>query len=346
MAESEVVIVGETWETTDNSLYEEKKGAVVDKIQKREEELAEKREKRRLEKEKTSAEDETSDFFATTFRKEKSAIEKLVDDSDSTPKDGLSDHFDTTTAALQKLQKFVTDSTSFLPSYDVRQAQETIGNLQAALTEKREQLLPKKKFAFKKKKEGAKGPTKKAPKVVAEVKPGLQIASVVQIECGFADQDSQTLTLQPHEIENQDVSLARLTNCTVKLYGTAGTVHMSNVTGCRIFTGPVSRSIFVDDCKETVLVIACQQLRVHHTADTQFYLHVTSRGIIEDSTRLLFAPYNWMYPDIEEHYKKAGLDRDRNTWDDIDDFNWLASDARSPNWAVMNGEDRVGGWEP
>ncbi|XP_035669624.1 tubulin-specific chaperone C-like isoform X2 [Branchiostoma floridae] len=346
MAESEVVIVGETWETTENSLYEEKKGAVVDKIQKREEELAEKREKRRLEKEKTSAEDETSDFFATTFRKEKSAIEKLLDESDSTPKDGLSDHFDVITAAMQKLQKFVTDSTSFLPSYDVRQAQDTIGNLQAALTEKREQLIPKKKFAFKKKKEGVKEPKKKATKVATEVKPGVQVASVVQIECGFADKDSQTLTLQPREIENQDVSLARLTNCTVKLYGSAGTVHISNVTGCRIFTGPVSRSIFVDDCKDTVLVIACQQLRVHHTLDTSFYLHVTSRGIIEDSTRLLFAPYNWAYPDMGEHYKKAGLDKDRNTWDDIDDFNWLASDAHSPNWAVMNEEDRVSSWEP
>ncbi|XP_078674488.1 tubulin-specific chaperone C-like [Branchiostoma floridae x Branchiostoma belcheri] len=346
MAESEVVIVGETWETTENSLYEERKGAVVGKLQKREEELAEKREKRRLEKEKTSAEDETSDFFATTFRKEKAAIEKSLEDLDATPKDGLPDHFDNITSALQKLQKFVTDSTSFLPGYDVRQAQEAIGNLQAAFSEKREQLLPKKKFAFKKKKEGAKEPKKKAPQAAAEVKPPTQIAPVVQVECGFADRVSQTLTLQPHEIENQDVSLARLTDCTVKLYGTAGTVHISNVSACRIFTGPVSRSIFVDDCKDTVLVIACQQLRVHHTEDTQFYLHVTSRGIIEDSTRLLFAPYNWTYPDMEEHYKKAGLDRERNTWDDIDDFNWLASDAHSPNWAVMNVEERVAGWEP
>ena len=45
------------------------------------------------------------------------------------------------------------------------------------------------------------------------------------------------------------------------------------------------------------------QLRVHVTVDSIFYLHVTSRAIIEDCSRVKFAPYAWTYPGIQDHFK-------------------------------------------
>ena len=46
-----------------------------------------------------------------------------------------------------------------------------------------------------------------------------------------------------------------------------------------------------------------EQLRVHSTHNTVFYLYVTSRSIVEDCTRLRFAPFNWTYPDMGKHFE-------------------------------------------
>lgn len=68
---------------------------------------------------------------------------------------------------------------------------------------------------------------------------------------------------------------------------------------------------------------------------TDFYLHVTSRAIIEDSKNVRFAPYNWSYENLDSDFEKSGLDTTTNNWNQVDDFNWLANDAASPNWTIL-----------
>ncbi len=72
---------------------------------------------------------------------------------------------------------------------------------------------------------------------------------------------------------------------------------------CSILCGPVSSSVFLEDCVACVFVLASQQLRVHSSSSSSFYIHVTSRAVIEDSQKLTFAPYSWLYPDIDAHYE-------------------------------------------
>ena len=50
-------------------------------------------------------------------------------------------------------------------------------------------------------------------------------------------------------------------------------------------------------------VLENKQLRVHGTIQSRFYLHVTSRAIIEDCRQVSFAPYNLTYPELEEYFK-------------------------------------------
>lgn len=65
----------------------------------------------------------------------------------------------------------------------------------------------------------------------------------------------------------------------------------------------MSSSVFVEGCRECVFVVACQQLRIHTTTLSAFYVHVTSRSIIEDCSTVTFAPYSWSYPQLDEHFK-------------------------------------------
>ena len=211
--------------------------------------------------------------------------------------------------------------------------------MQSTIQEKRDEFIPKKKFAFKGKKKAEKATTTSTAETVKkEIKVDIS-------ECNFSDKSNETLTKNDKEVTNQDVALARLSNCIVKLYGSPGAVHVSNLKSCKIFSGPVSGSIFIDECTDCVFVMPCQQMRIHSTTSTDFYIHVTSKAIIEDCQKVRFAPYNWKYSAIDEHYKASGLDKSRNNWNDVDDFNWLASDSHSPNWSTLPDEDQIKQWE-
>jgi len=167
---------------------------------------------------------------------------------------------------------------------------------------------------------------------------------VLASESGFTKRDGELLKLSSADVEQKDVVLSSLTGCRVVIQGSPSTVHITSIRDCVILCGPTSGSVFVDDCQESVIVVACHQLRVHRTSSTSFYLHVTSRAIIEDCSSVQFAPYNWTYAHLDEDFLKAGLDLMRNNWNAVDDFNWLAADKQSPNWSVMDKGARIVSW--
>ena len=41
----------------------------------------------------------------------------------------------------------------------------------------------------------------------------------------------------------------------------------------------------------------------------------------------------------------SGLDKTKNNWNKIDDFNWLSVNEHSPNWEVIKESNRVKNWE-
>ena len=122
----------------------------------------------------------------------------------------------------------------------------------------------------------------------------------------------------------------------------------------------------------------CGQLRIHNATASRFYIHVTSRAIIEDCEevsvhsrqlplvarsqprcQLLFAPYNWQYSSLDQDYavscpnhdrtgcnwltlscQASGLDRSVNHWDKINDFKWLDPKAPSPHWSILPAAER------
>ena len=182
---------------------------------------------------------------------------------------------------------------------------------------------------------------------VADGKPPAEPSdqqAILASECGFTKHDNELLTLSSTDVEKKDVVLSSLNRCRVVIQGSPSTVHVTAVRDCIILCGPTSGSVFIDDCQQSVVVVACHQLRVHRTSDTNFYLHVTSRAIIEDCSSVQFAPYNWTYTHLDEDFRKAGLDRTRNNWNAVDDFNWLAADKQSPNWSVMDKDARISSW--
>lgn len=279
---------------------------------------------------------------------EKAVIEALLSACSGADRAAAAEKLERATAQTARLQKFLNDSVLFLTQYDLRQAQAALQKLQTSLNETREEALPKKKFAFRARTKATEKANQEPPKPDLTTTDGggtkVDLGSETE-QCGFSHLSDANVVKTTEEIEKRDVLLTHLRNCKVKLRGSPSTLHLKHIDSCEILCGPVSSSVFVDHCVNSVLSFPCQQLRTHNTTDTSVYLHVTSRAIIEDCKGVSFAPFTWSYPGLEADFEVSGLDRGRNNWNDVDDFNWLAAGTPSPNWTVIPEEDWRVDWD-
>jgi len=329
-----------------DSRLNEKKQAVTDRLRKREDERLSILHQRRAEKEVSSKEGETNDSFRQKFLAIKNEIDDGLKNSSEVEESERQAHFDKLVVLVQSMQKILTDSTQFLSPYSIESAQDTIGQLKGTIEQRRASVAPKKKFAFKggKKKTACEVADKqvssasdKCPEGSSSSAKSLSAYDTVDsMWCGFKDQTNKTLSLSAAELLGKRVNLSNLTGCTIRLHGATQAITADNLSDCTVSCGPVSGSVFVDKCARCQVSVACQQLRVHGTSDTTFYLHVTSRAIIEDCHGVQTAPFSAVYQGLDEQFTEAGLDRARNSWNDLDDFDWLASDVASPNWSVLD----------
>ncbi|XP_023345008.1 tubulin-specific chaperone C [Eurytemora carolleeae] len=213
----------------------------------------------------------------------------------------------------------------------------TIGDLNSEFQDLQSKVLPKKKFGFK----GVKQ-RNKAPDVIKDtVDSGDKLEKPAQVDTGVSirDKTSDYLSLEPEAVNSGDVTLSNLENCRVKLVGSPSTVHLSNIRNCKIVAGPVSSSIFIENCSGSTLVLSSQQLRIHNTTETDFHIHVTSKAVIEDCNQLRFCGNPFLSEISEEIWEISRLDKNINNWDQVGDFNWLAKDKASPHWSKLGESD-------
>lgn len=233
----------------------------------------------------------------------------------------------------------------FLPSFDVELSRDMILQCQQRLSDARELLQPKKKFAFGRNRTKAPSKAPKAPAAHGEVPPAEALSKAkpppVLGDYGVSERRDVAEEIVLRECIGKDLFLSQLENCCVRLAGGGKAMRVDNLRRCRVVCGPTAGSIFVDNCQDCVFVVACQQLRIHTTHRSTFYIHVTSKAIIEDCSELRFAPYRVRPEDeVRPQLSAVGLNPDVNNWDKVEDFYHLALDIASPNWSVLSEEDR------
>ena len=341
------------------------KASVDERLRVREGERLARAEERARARDEDNLESETTAHFDARFATERTAIEKMLSAASGFAKEERPAHFDKCVVAVRQLQAYVNTCTHFLSGYDLRAAQRVVANLEARQMDERARLVPRQKFRFKNRLARA-GTGTNSSTGTEDREDGRAAAVSAAEEAGGAlgskDMDSiladfqvdkpvtlpesrgVTHVLDAEALAGKDVRLSKLTQCRVFLEGAPSTVHLAGLTDCVVCIGPTARSVFVSDCQGCRLAIACQQLRVHTTYGTDIYLHVTSRAIIEDCNTLRFAPYTWDFDQRDALFTAAGLDRERNNWNDVDDFKWLKEDEASPNWGLVPEVERVTTW--
>ncbi|XP_061344511.1 tubulin-folding cofactor C [Gastrolobium bilobum] len=290
---------------------------------------------------------ESTSSFLSRFSNLKTSIESQLAQSRSISSDPpqLKPHFQKISESISDLEKLVAENSYFLPSYDVRSSLKTISDLKQSLDNLSSELIPKKKFAFKSK------ATKKDNKdsVIPETKQS-PVPNRDSDKTIFAARDSPGFRNKAGEVlvgefrgseEVGEFNVSDLDSCEVRIIGCVRALFVHRLKGCKVYVGPVTGSIHIEEVEGCVFVMASHQIRIHGARTSDFYLRVRSRPIIEDSNGVRFAPYCLSYQGIEEDLRGAGLDAETGNWANVDDFLWLRA-VQSPNWSILPENERIG----
>jgi len=135
-------------------------------------------------------------------------------------------------------------------------------------------------------------------------------------------------------------SLTELDRCIVDMTAPTSTgtpfagLALKGIKNSLIIAGHVAGPVHITALKNTVVVVAARQVRIHECKNVDVYLHCASHPIIEDCSGMRFAPIP------EFHMLKSDTEAPTNQWDQVDDFKWLKAEA-SPNWSVLPRGERV-----
>lgn len=108
---------------------------------------------------------------------------------------------------------------------------------------------------------------------------------------------------------------------------------LKNISSSLIICGHVAGAIHLTNVKNSVIVVASRQFRMHESSNCDVYLLATSRPILEDCSAIRFAPLPHAYMTEEDRNVE-------NKWSNVDDFKWLRNE-QSPHWSPMDPSKRV-----
>ncbi|KII91822.1 hypothetical protein PLICRDRAFT_38679 [Plicaturopsis crispa FD-325 SS-3] len=297
--------------------------------------------------------------FLSAFKTERSDLASRLDAAKSTvpvPGDILQD----LTADTVKLTKSLVDATGSLPSYDQRQREVQLKELEQTLDELRAASAPKSKFAFKRK--ASKPPsaaTPSAPKLESSVdgapKPPLPepAAGTLSTNLTLSSHSNKYLDrgfLPPssHLSSQSDLTISELVGCVVDLLPSTdagdtaqldiSALHIQKLADTVLLLPTIKGSVLLHDLTRCVIVVGCHQFRMHASTAVDVYLHIPSNPVIEHCSRIRFAAYPAsFFPNT-----LGAEERQRSNHLAVQDFSHIRA-TPSPNWAAMQ-DDRANIW--
>ncbi|CAM9745893.1 unnamed protein product [Ascophyllum nodosum] len=146
----------------------------------------------------------------------------------------------------------------------------------------------------------------------------------------LSDKHKQVYVREPGSIGGQQFMVEECSDCDVYLLDNTAALTIDVCTDCRIFTGPCESSIFVRNCKNCTLVLACQQFRARDCSGCTFFLFSATKPVIESSSDLRFACYTLDYFSLAGQFSVANLSVWDNKWSRI--FNFTGGEG---NWSCL-----------
>jgi hypothetical protein len=192
-------------------------------------------------------------------------------------------------AAVQGLHQEVAAASTFLPAQTLERATRNLAELEAAIRARREQIAPKKKFAFKAR-------DKLAPALPAATPgAGAAEAAIALVEAAppppprppghdgaeVRGRRRERITVAPPRGSGGDMALSDLVDCDITLSDGVQALWIDKLVNCRVVSMCIAGGAHITGCVGCVFDVASRQIRIHQTSACDFYLHAGSHPIIE-----------------------------------------------------------------
>ena len=264
---------------------------------------------------------ESSSEFWVTFRREKESI--LAEISSGEDLEALE-------ARARRLSASITPATAWLSPFDVKRATREAKDIFEAVADAKKKVQgPRKKFGFQKKKA-----TTKKDVIKKEEKKKI----VLERPPGFFGDRGQVLTWE----STGEIHLDDLEDCVVFINLPVAALRIRHIHRCTVFANAVHGPVHVREATESSLRLTARQLRIHDSLHTDFYVHLASGPIIEDSSSLRFAKFACAWSPPHDHpVSSPGRDDmalRKDAWRDVQDFKWLRPEP-SPNYSLLPDAD-------
>ncbi|KAH9947804.1 tubulin binding cofactor C-domain-containing protein [Amylocystis lapponica] len=256
---------------------------------------------------------------------------------------------------IAKLRKELTDVTSYLPSYDQRQCELRLKELEESLHGLRLASAPKPKFAFKRKANKpspSASPAQERPPSASIPAPAVPNDTQLSSGLSLSGQSHRFLTLAslsaPRSSPTSDITISDLDHCVVNLlpppssHDPDGThtirftaLHARNLAHCVLIMPRIDGSALLHDMSRCTVVLGCHQYRMHTSSHVDVYLAIPSNPIIEHCTGIRFAGYPATLLSAD-----AGVDSDSTPASShlsVQDFSHIRA-TPSPNWSALSEE--------
>ena len=355
MVEDNLVKRGEA-----TALAEEADARVVEKLSKGDAERAAQRE-RRKEREKEEANPrENVDLFNQSQQEEAGSIRSALAELEGQPpstKDEIhaaKGTFENLRLRVLEMEKKAASASYFLSAYDVRATSDLAKDLKAKIDGVQREVLPRKAFTFRRRRvmrernaaDGAQAARTKAKSSVQEGGAGAageNASAQVAVEARGMKVEAReggVVVIAQEDATSDDIEITGCKDCVIYVLAKMAVLRLVDLTSCRVFCGPVGGSLYLEGCRNSVVMAAAHQARIHHAHRVDFYLRTRSYPIIEKCSEVRFAPYAFSFEGRDAALEREKLSEENDLWSDVKDFGWLKS-TQSPNWTVLPQDQRV-----
>ncbi|OBZ76662.1 Tubulin-specific chaperone C [Grifola frondosa] len=261
---------------------------------------------------------------------------------------------------VAKLRKELTDGTTFLPSFDQRQCELRLKEIETSLETARASTAPKSKFAFKRKANKLNPSTPPAPE---KNTPAMSTAITTSSSQSNTPSSSNSITLSGHShsylsmsslprllSSSSDLTIADLDYCIVNLLppdiieGDDTTsprkfaitaLHVRNLTNTILMLPKIEGSALLHDMKRCIIALGCHQYRMHASSEVDVYLSISSNPIIEHCFDIRFGDYPTIF---QSPCQSRPLSTSKFL--SVQDFSHIRP-TPSPNWSPLTANQSI-----
>lgn len=123
-----------------------------------------------------------------------------------------------------------------------------------------------------------------------------------------------------NRVTGQQVQLEYLEDCKVRILDNLDSATVDDCTGGELIIAACEGSVFLRNCKDMTVHVACKQLRLRDCENLDVRLFTTTDPVIEMSHHISFRPFHLRLPNLTESFKASRLDPKTNRFVHVYDF--------------------------